>query len=153
MIDSNESLPVHARAAADVARDLDSPDPGLRPAAAAARLQQDGPNTLPEHTRSIASLIVAQFHDVLVYVLIAALVLAAVTPFFHDEPLTPSSFLDAAVIAGILVLNAALGVIQEFRAEKAIAAAREGPPLCAPRAAAPRSTEYRRRRRRRRRPR
>jgi len=112
----------HTLPATQVAHELDSPDHGLSDEQAALRLERDGPNALPAQTRSWLALVASQFQDVLVYVLLAALALAAIMPFFEAEPLEPGSFVDAAVIAGILVLNAALGVVQEYRAEAAIAA-------------------------------
>jgi calcium-translocating P-type ATPase len=96
---------------------------GLTAAEAARRLAANGPNRLPEPpARGPARRLLAQFDSVLVLVLVAA---AAVTAALGHA-------VDTAVILAVVLANAAIGVVQEGRAEAAMAAIRR---LLAPRAA------------------
>lgn len=88
------------------------PASGLTGAEAARRLQAHGPNTLPVgHTRSAWSLFVAQFTDLMIVVLLASAFVAGML----GEPG------DAIAIIAIVILNAVLGFVQEYRAEQAVA--------------------------------
>lgn len=103
----------HARGAAQVLSSLDTSAEGLSPAEAERRLEDHGPNRLPEPERRPAwRRLLAQFHNVLIYALIVAAVAA----------LALNHALDAAVIAAVVLINAAIGFIQEGRAEAAMAA-------------------------------
>ncbi|MGY8708955.1 HAD-IC family P-type ATPase [Bradyrhizobium sp. 18BD] len=84
---------------------------GLDPAEAALRLQKFGPNRLPEgRKRSPFVRLLSQFNNILVYVLLAA----------GFTKLMLNLWVDAAIIFGVVVLNALLGFIQEGKAEKAL---------------------------------
>jgi len=84
---------------------------GLAPDEAAARLRHYGPNVITERRRRHAGLIfLAQFSDFMVLVLATAAILAGVI----GEPQ------DTVAIVAILVLNAVLGFVQEYRAERAL---------------------------------
>jgi len=90
--------------------------PGLAEAEAARRLDQHGPNILVE--RSLTSpwkILWEQFINVLTIILIVA---AIISVFLGD-------LLDAAVILAIVVLNAALGFRQEYKAEQSMAALKQ----------------------------
>ncbi|MBS3823326.1 MAG: HAD-IC family P-type ATPase [Wenzhouxiangellaceae bacterium] len=103
----------HVHAAAQVLDSLDASAEGLSTAEAERRLETHGPNRLPEPERRPAwRRLLAQFHNVLIYALIAA----ALAAFALDHAL------DAAVIAAVVIINAAIGFIQEGRAEAAMAA-------------------------------
>ena len=96
---------------------------GLSGEEAARRLSEHGPNRLPEPPgRSAALRFLAQFHNVLIYVLIGA---AAVTAALGH-------FVDTGVILAVVIANAVIGFVQEGRAEEAMAAIRD---MLAPRAA------------------
>ncbi len=70
-----------------------------------------GENTLPQaRGRSWIERLAAQFHNVLIYVLVAA---AALTTWLGH-------FVDAGVIAGVVVINAIIGFLQEGKAEKSL---------------------------------
>ena len=86
---------------------------GLTADEAAHRLAVDGPNELLERPGpSIWQLVLAQFNNFLVYLLLAA---AAISLLLRE-------FIDASAILSIVALNAVLGVVQEARANKAMAA-------------------------------
>ena len=108
-----QNQPWHARAAGDALSALGSAPGGLDEREAAARLVRDGPNRITARKgRSAARRLFEQFAQPLVVVLLgAALVSAAL-----------GDLVDAAVIAVVVLLNAAIGYLQESRAEGAIAA-------------------------------
>ena len=86
---------------------------GLGAAEARRRLAQAGPNALAESDRrSPLKLLLDQFREFMILVLVAA---AAVSALIGEAG-------DAAAILAILVLNAAVGFIQEYRAERAMEA-------------------------------
>ena len=75
-----------------------------------------GPNELPEAPpTSMLKLFLSQFTSVIVWVLIGA---AIISGLLED-------WLDAAAILAILFLNSLLGFVQEFRAERSLAALRK----------------------------
>jgi len=77
------------------------------------RQQKHGPNQLAEKKgRSPVGLFLDQFKDFMIWVLIGA---ALVSGFLKE-------WVDAIAIISIVILNAILGFIQEFRAEKSLAA-------------------------------
>jgi cation-transporting P-type ATPase F len=89
------------------------PESGLSAEEAAARLARHGPNALAVASGRPAWLRLAlQFHQPLIYILIAS---GVVTAFLAD-------WVDAGVILGVVLVNAAVGFIQEGRAEQALAA-------------------------------
>ncbi|PAP78665.1 cation transporter [Rubrivirga marina] len=103
----------HARPTADVLAALGTTDLGLSTEVAARRLVEHGPNALPQHGgESALSILVRQFHNPLIYVLLASTGLAILT----------GKVFDGLVILGVVVLNAIIGFVQEYRAGKAIQA-------------------------------
>ena len=92
---------------------LSSADAGLSAGEADARLVQHGPNVLAERRmRGPLRMLASQFTDVMVLVLIGAAVIAG----FLGEPQ------DIIAISAVIVLNAVLGFVQEYRAERAVSA-------------------------------
>jgi Ca2+-transporting ATPase len=86
---------------------------GLTDAEAALRLTEAGPNVVAERRRlSAGSSILAQLRDPLICVLLAAAALTAVT----------GDLTDAAVIGLVVFVNTTVGVAQELRADRAVAA-------------------------------
>src|SRR5579859_3611301 len=106
----------HALDGAQALAELASTRAGLSIAEAKARLEQYGPNRLPPPPRRGPLMrFLAQFHNVLIYVLIAS---AAITAALGE-------WVDAGVIAGVIVVNAIVGFIQEGKAEEALEAIRK----------------------------
>ncbi|HUO55553.1 MAG TPA: HAD-IC family P-type ATPase, partial [Rhodoblastus sp.] len=96
-------------AAAALGCDLSS---GLTPEEAARRLAQDGPNEIRERPgRGLFAMVADQFKDFMILVLIAAAIVSGLI----------GEMSDTLVILAIVVLNAVIGVIEDFRAQRAIA--------------------------------
>ncbi|MBU0766505.1 cation-translocating P-type ATPase [Patescibacteria group bacterium] len=104
----------------DVLKRLGTTLDGLKTSDINKKRTEFGFNELPHKKRSLILLFVSQFQDILVYILIVALALSIATPFLEGHVLTFESFLDSIVIGSILLLNAILGFIQEYKAEEAI---------------------------------
>ncbi|WP_286817165.1 HAD-IC family P-type ATPase, partial [Desulfobacter sp. UBA2225] len=97
----------------EVLEKLQSSDMGLVSEEARRRFEHYGPNELIEKKRkSLWMMFFDQFKDFMILVLIAAAVVAGVI----GDPV------DTIAIAVIVLLNAVLGFVQEYRAEKAMAA-------------------------------
>lgn len=79
---------------------------------AAELLSECGPNVLPApRGRSTLMMILAQFHNPLIYVLLGSVVVTLVIGHLED----------AFVILGVVLVNALIGFIQENRANRALA--------------------------------
>ncbi len=101
----------HTLSAAAVLDHLHTTKSGLSSEDAARRLAQHGPNELAASGRiSPWSLLLAQFKNVLILILLVAVGLSALLG--HS--------LEAVVIAVILLFAVVLGFVQEYRAERAI---------------------------------
>ncbi|MCD6063649.1 MAG: ATPase [Flavipsychrobacter sp.] len=89
---------------------------GLSTAAVEQRLATYGPNVLEEKkARSALEVFLAQFKQFMILVLCIAAVVSAIA----------GDFIDAVIILVIVILNAVIGFIQEYRAEKAIIALKQ----------------------------
>ena len=93
---------------------------GLTSQMAAERLAQKGRNELTETDgkKSLFWRFLAQFDDFMILLLLGAAVVSVVISRLSGE----NDVLDAVMILGIVVLNAALGLFQESKAEKALEA-------------------------------
>jgi len=89
---------------------------GISDTEALARTKTYGQNQLKEaKTTGPLEIFIDQFKDLIVWILIGA---ACVSGFLQE-------WIDAFAIVGIVVLNAALGFLQEYRAERSLAALRK----------------------------
>ena len=89
---------------------------GLTLAEAERRLARDGPNRLPPPVKRPGWLrFLLQFHNVLIYMMLAATVIAGLL----------SHWVDAAVLFAAVIVNAIIGFIQEGKAEEALDAIRD----------------------------
>ncbi len=90
---------------------LDSDKKGLTQDEAKRRLEEFGENKLPEKGKTnIFKLIIKQFKDFLVLILVIAAIISWLS----------GSMVDVYVIIGVIIVNAAIGFFQEFKAEKSI---------------------------------
>src|SRR3989442_835314 len=117
----------HALRAEAVLQRLDSSPLGLTSREASQRLSRFGPNELVQTARvSPLRILLSQFVDVLVIVLIFAAVISAALGLLQGET---ADLYDAVLI--IVIVNAILGFVQEYRAERSLEALRS---LAAPKA-------------------
>src|SRR5512142_1041208 len=108
------SVAVHSRELAVVVGELKTdPHEGLSSEEARKRLSEYGPNELREKPRpSLLQMLFEQFKNFLIILLVVA---AAVSAALGE-------LTDAGMIMAIVILNAVLGVVQESKAEQALAA-------------------------------
>ncbi len=86
-------------------------DKGLSEQEAAARLRDQGKNELLKKKKeTVFQMFLEQFQDPMVIILI----IGAIVSIFLKE------YIDASIILTVIILNAIIGVVQEFKAEKAI---------------------------------
>ena len=95
---------------------------GLSTQEAGRRLKQYGPNKLKEgKKKSLLSRFFAELANPMLLILIGAAAVSAVTSALSGEPFT-----DVIIILAVVVINSVLGVLQESKAEAAIAALQLG---------------------------
>lgn len=97
----------------EVLEELGASEEGLNALEAAERLAQHGPNRLAEEGKiSRLAILLHQFTSPLIYVLLIA---AVVTAFLAE-------YIDMGVILSVVLLNAVIGYLQEYRAEESVRA-------------------------------
>jgi len=128
--------PWHAMKTDEVIQALNTDRKGLTSRSAEERLRKYGYNELMERKRvTPLQIFLNQFKDIFVIMLIIAIILSILigwyksTATIHDGSV--DEYADAIAIGAIVVLNAVVGFIQEYRSEKAIEAMKK---LVAPRA-------------------
>ena len=106
----------HNMEPASVMQQLGVTTNGLSSREAQQRLREHGANTLNQTEKvSVFTLLIRQFRNWLVYILAAA----ALISFFAGQ------LIDMWVITAVILLNALIGFLQEFRADKAITSLQE----------------------------
>lgn len=89
---------------------------GLSTREAEEKIKQVGPNELQEgKKKSIAGILLSQFKDVMILILLVAALISGII----------GDLTDTIVILVIVVLNAIIGFLQEYRAEKAMQALKQ----------------------------
>ncbi len=95
----------------EVLDEVDSSREGLSPEEIRKRFERYGPNKLPEEKkRGPLKRFFVQFHNMLIYVLLAASVVTALL----------EHWIDTWVILAVVLVNAIIGFVQEGKAEKAM---------------------------------
>jgi Ca2+-transporting ATPase len=113
--DGQTRLPFHALTSEAVRARLQCGSHGLSRSEAEARLVRYGPNALPQPTPpGVVQVFLRQFLSPLIYILLLA---AAVS-------LALGEYSDAAFIFGVLLINAVIGAVQEYSAERSAQALR-----------------------------
>ena len=98
-----------------------SGDQGLSAREAESRAAQFGPNKLAEEKKTpLIRRFLKELSDPMILILIAAAVISGITAVYSGE-----SFADVIIIMAVVLINAVLGVVQESKAEQAIAALQE----------------------------
>ena len=106
----------HDRPVSDVLSLIATDTSGLSATAAAERLQQIGPNRLPEPPRAGPFIrFLRQFQNLLIYVLLAAAFVTAAL----------GHLVDTGVILAVVLVNAVIGFVQEGKAEEALSAIKD----------------------------
>lgn len=119
---SKQLPPFHALTLEEVQSYLDTSVAGLTTREAKLRLQSFGPNRIEKRKPvSVWNILLHQFASPFIYLLIAAALAAMIL----------GDYTDAGVIAFVLIINATIGFIQEYNAERAVEALRS---LTAPQA-------------------
>jgi len=112
-IDGGVSLHAHSKSVETVLAELNTLPVGLTGEEALRRIERYGFNELPRPKEpSLIEVVLRQFASPLIYVLVAAAILSAVIEEWSD----------AGFITAVLLINALIGSIQEFSAQRAAAA-------------------------------
>nr|PZN88071.1 MAG: carbonate dehydratase [Pseudomonadota bacterium] len=111
-----EAPACHGLSTAEVLEYLAPDASGLSTEEAQRRLEMHGPNLLPvQARRSALTRFLLQFHNLLIYIMIAGAVVTALL----------GQWVDTTVILGVVLAIAIVGFVQEGRAEQAIDAVRK----------------------------
>ena len=111
-----KEIPFHTLPAQETLNRLNSSTNGLSDSEVTERLAKYGKNELQEgKKRTLLGMFLQQFKDVMVIILLIA---AAISGFMHE-------LTDSIIILLVVIINAVLGVVQESKAEKALAALKQ----------------------------
>ena len=106
----------HTLGISEVFESLGSGEQGLSTEKAEEQLGRFGANQLEEgKKKSPAAMLLSQFKDVMIVILLAAAIISGIA----------GDLTDTIVILVIVILNAVIGFVQEYRAEKAMQALKE----------------------------
>ena len=106
----------HRLSIAEVFELLGTSQQGLSVTAADEKLLRTGPNELQEgKKKSVAGILFSQFKDMMILILLGAAIISGII----------GDLTDTIVILVIVILNAIIGFLQEYRAEKAMQALKQ----------------------------
>jgi Ca2+-transporting ATPase len=106
-------IPAHTLDTKEILIELNSSEEGLTETEASLRKEHLGPNQLEEGRRkTVVVMFFEQFKSIMVIILLIA---AAISGFMRE-------LTDTFIILVVVLINAVLGVVQESKAEKALAA-------------------------------
>jgi len=109
----------HSKTLERVLSELDTDKDGLESSEAERRLENEGKNRIERgDTASPIEILISQFQDNLIYLLIFAAVVSGIVGVMDPE----HGFTEPIIIFLILTLNGLFGFIQDYRAEKSIEA-------------------------------
>ena len=101
----------HSLKKEEVVRRLNSNAEGLSESEAKKRLEKYGKNEIKEiYTLNPIKILIKQFQSFIIYILLAAIIVSIVI----------QHYIDMSVILAIVILNAVIGFIQQYKAEKSI---------------------------------
>lgn len=104
--------------AAATLKALKSSEKGLTEGEAQKRLEVYGKNVIrKEKKTSVLALFFSQFKDVMTVLLIVAAIVSAIIAIFSGSK---DDIIDTVIIIFIIILNAVVGCVQQYRADKAI---------------------------------
>ena len=103
----------HLLPISEITQLLNSTPSGIDPVVAAERLREQGKNQIEDtKKKSVIKMILSQFSDFMILILVAAAIISGVI----------GDVTDTIIILAIVIINATVGFIQEYRAEKAMEA-------------------------------
>lgn len=108
----------HSLSTREVLKKCKSGENGLTSQEAKLRLEKNGRNALKEEKkRGVVGLFFAQFKDLMTIILICAAFLSAVLAFVTKDR---NELVDTGILFFIILLNAIVGLLQQYRADAAI---------------------------------
>ena len=103
----------------EVFDELKTSNEGLDHVESKKRIETYGYNVLNTEVRiSKLKIFLSQFNDFITYILLFAVAISLLSGFFHDS----SHYIDAIIIAIILIVNAIIGFFQEYSAQRSLEA-------------------------------
>ncbi len=112
-------MPWHSKSLEEVFSELDTDEDGISHEEAERRLEKEGENRIERgDTTSPVQILINQFQDNLIYLLIFAAIVSGIVGILDPE----HGFTEPIIIFLILTLNGLFGFIQDYRAEKSIEA-------------------------------
>lgn len=115
-MDTHKQMPWHTKKLEEVYQVVNTSEKGLSDTEAAERLKQNGKNELrAKPPKTLLQMLKEQILDPMVCILIVAAVISAVL----------QEWTEAGVIFAIVILNAAIGIVQEKKAQSSLEALRD----------------------------
>lgn len=104
-----------------ILQELHASEHGLSTPQVEKAREQFGFNEIKAKKEPLWKVFLSQFNDVMVYILLGAVTVSVAVPLLHSGTVNSHELLNGGIILAIVVINAILGFVQEWRAENAIA--------------------------------